>query len=204
MKDMLGTLVRRVVNLPTEMLGTICDLIEKLSSEAGQEWLIELKKFVCKENCWMKNTYLHLLTLIIDACDGVNVLADANDVFAYIDPVLKDLKADQRGSAFGKTFVEVYETQKAGTFTQLFGSLSPDLRKLCLTQNQIVCFIKKYRDWIQADGYSTFFLFILNNQFCVADVFYSDSGLVLRVYDFDGSRIRRGGLAFYLVVPKLA
>lgn len=51
-KDMLGALMRKIVDLSLEMLKVIYDLVEKLSGEAGQEWLAELKKFLRKENCW--------------------------------------------------------------------------------------------------------------------------------------------------------
>ncbi|PIT93875.1 hypothetical protein COU00_01985 [Candidatus Falkowbacteria bacterium CG10_big_fil_rev_8_21_14_0_10_43_11] len=51
-KDMLGTVVRKIVGIPLIMLGVICDLVEKLAGEAGQEWLAELKKFLRKEQCW--------------------------------------------------------------------------------------------------------------------------------------------------------
>jgi len=49
---MLGALMRKIVDLSLEMLKVIYDLVEKLSGEAGQEWLAELKKFLRKENCW--------------------------------------------------------------------------------------------------------------------------------------------------------
>jgi hypothetical protein len=51
-KDMLREVVRRIVDLPLEFLGAIYDLLGKLLSEAGQEWLAELKKFLRKESCW--------------------------------------------------------------------------------------------------------------------------------------------------------
>jgi hypothetical protein len=212
MKDMLGTLVRRIVNLPLEMLGTICDLIEKLSSEAGQQWLAELKKFLRKENCWtgivaIKDAYLKLISsgqaLVIDACDGANVLADAKDVFAHIDPDFKNWKADQRGFASGETFVEVYEMKKDGTFSQMFGSLSPDLQKLCLTQDQIIGFVKKHREWLRTDGYGTFFLFMSNEQYFVAGVLFSGALLSVDVYRFEGSDGWYAGSHHRVVVPQL-
>ena len=51
-KDMLGEVVRKIVDLSLETLKVIYDLAEKLSGEAGQEWLVQLKKFLRKENCW--------------------------------------------------------------------------------------------------------------------------------------------------------
>ena len=103
-KDMLGALIRKIVDLPLEMLGVICDLVEKLSGEAGQKWFAELKKFLRKENCWIDvvvETILNLISgnesLILGAVDGTETLADAKDVFAFIDPDFKNWGADEPG-----------------------------------------------------------------------------------------------------------
>lgn len=48
-KDMLGTVVRKLVTLPAASLGIVCDLLEKL---ADQEWTEALKRFLRKENPW--------------------------------------------------------------------------------------------------------------------------------------------------------
>lgn len=52
-KDMLGQVIRKIMDLPEEWLGVVFDLLEKLLGEAGWEWLAELKKFLCKEACWI-------------------------------------------------------------------------------------------------------------------------------------------------------
>ena len=52
-KDMLGTLIRRIVDLPIEVLRVLDDLVGKLLNENGQQWLSELKKFLRKEECWI-------------------------------------------------------------------------------------------------------------------------------------------------------
>ena len=51
-KDMLGQAVRKIVDLPNDRLGIICDLAEKLGGDSGQEWFTEEKKFLRKEKCW--------------------------------------------------------------------------------------------------------------------------------------------------------
>jgi len=132
-----------------------------------------------------KSEFLRLLTggemLVLDECDGVNTIADAGDVFNFIDSDFKKWGADEKGPATGKTPVHVYEMEKNGTYSQLFGSLSSDLQKLCLTQDQILCFIKKHRNWLRTDGYGTFFPFRSNDNFFVASVFFGSDGR-LRVY----------------------
>ncbi|MEE8131542.1 MAG: hypothetical protein V3T98_00625 [Candidatus Paceibacterota bacterium] len=51
-KDMLGQAVRKIVDLPNDRLGVICDLAEKLGGDSGQEWFTEEKKFLRKKKCW--------------------------------------------------------------------------------------------------------------------------------------------------------
>ncbi|MCL5004520.1 MAG: hypothetical protein M1170_01070 [Patescibacteria group bacterium] len=52
-KDMLGAVLRKLLEIPTEMLGVIYDFLEKLSGSEKGEWLAEFKKFLRKEKCWM-------------------------------------------------------------------------------------------------------------------------------------------------------
>ncbi len=51
-KDMLGIVVRKLVRLPFSSLGIVCDLLEKLSEDP--EWVDATKKFLRKENPWVK------------------------------------------------------------------------------------------------------------------------------------------------------
>lgn len=81
MKDMLGVLVRRVVDLHIGMLGVICDLVEKLAGEAGREWLAELKKFLRKEKCWagvVVETLLELVGTVIVPARPLQFVAREN------------------------------------------------------------------------------------------------------------------------------
>ncbi|MFA6160038.1 MAG: hypothetical protein WC678_03040 [Parcubacteria group bacterium] len=213
MKDMLGTLIRKIVDLPLETLGTLCDLVEKLLSETGQSWLVELRKFLRKEKCWtgiVKDIFLNLISaghlLVIDACDGVEVIAGSDDMFeAGIDSDFKDYKADELGQATGETPVEVYEMTKDGTFTQLFGSLSGDISKLCLTQAQIKGFVRKYKSWLRTDGYGTFFLFKSHGHFFVARVgVNSDGRLGVGVLRFEDDYVWDAEYRHRIVVPRLA
>lgn len=64
-KDMLGVAVRKLVTLPGETLGIVCDLLEKL---ADPEWVEALKRFLRKkEEPWLqvaKETILQLVTTV--------------------------------------------------------------------------------------------------------------------------------------------
>ena len=192
-KDMLGALVRKIVDLPLGMLKVIYDLVEKLSGEAGQEWLAELKKFLRKEKCWtgiIAETFLKLISggesLTLDAVNGTETLVDAKDVFAHIDPDFKNWGADEKGPETGETAVDVYEMVKDATFSQMFRKLNVDARKLCLTQHQIKNFVKKHRNCLRTDGYATFFLFESKGNLFVASVnFDSDDELSVDVDQFE-------------------
>ncbi|MDR3559229.1 MAG: hypothetical protein P4L62_01740 [Candidatus Pacebacteria bacterium] len=212
MKDMLGTLVRKIVDLPLDVIRVLCDLVEKLSGEAGQQWLAELKNFLRKENCWtgvVVETILRLISigesLVLDAADGKEILAKAKDVFAYIDPDFKNWGADEPGSATGEMPVAVYEMTQDGTFAHIFGSLNADVYKLCFTQAQIKAFVKKHRRWLRTDGYGTFFLFRSHGEVFVADVnFISGASLRVHVYRFGYDYVWNVAYRPRVVVPQLA
>ena len=144
-------------------------------------------------------------SLVLDALDGIETLANAKDVFAYIDSDLINWGADEKGPATEETSVAVYEIAKDATFSQMFDSLSDDLNSLCLTQAQIINFVKKYRSWLRADGYATLFLFKSHGHLFVADVgLGSDGRLEVYVNRFEYSGVWGAEDRYRLVVPQLA
>lgn len=156
-----------------------------------------------------ENQFLKIISgdksLVLDVVDGTEILAKVKEMFAYIDSDFRNWKADEKGPATEKTPVVVYEMVKDATFMQMFGSLSSDPRKLCLTQAQIKNFVQKYRDWLRVDGWATFFLFESHNNFFVAHVHVnSDGSLSVYVYRFGHSYVWRAGNRHQLVVPQLA
>lgn len=50
--DMLGKIMRTIVTIPSEWLGVLVDLLEKLAGSEGAKWLVALKLFLRKENPW--------------------------------------------------------------------------------------------------------------------------------------------------------
>jgi hypothetical protein len=210
-KDMLGAVVRKIVELPAEMLGAILDFFGKLSSEAGQEWFTEFKKFLRKEQSWTGVVVEKILQLIsggealtIDALNGKDDLLAKDGTFAWIDPDFENYGADESCQPTPETKVEVYEMVKNATFSQMFGSLSPDLQKVCFSSRaQVKEFVKKHRKWLRKDGYATFFLYKSNDNYFVADVHVISAGLNAVVYRPGHDYVWDGVYRLRVVVPQL-
>jgi len=142
--------------------------------------------------------------LVIEPTDGSQVLAEASNTFAYIDPDFRNWNADEPGPATQQAQVRVYEMAENATFVQMFGSLAPDVDKLCLTQAQINQFVVKHRDQLRSDGYATFFLFKSHDHFFVANVIVSSVRLEVDVYRFVHSLVWYAEGRRRVVVPQLA
>ena len=140
-----------------------------------------------------ENTILKLLSkgesIIIDACDGTETLANAKEVFLFgIDPDFKNWHTNNPDIATEETEVNVHELVKDSTFLQIFGSLELDLYKLCLTQAQIKSFCKKHPQLLRQHGYATIFLFRASDQFFVASVSVIADDMRVGIHRFgDGS-----------------
>lgn len=193
--------------LPKGLEGTDPKEVIRVVQKEG-ETLGRLLKGVFAELLQKRSRFLKLVSgtesLILAAVDGKEVLVDAKDIFAYIDPDFKKWGADEPGQATGETSVEVYEMAEDATFSQMFGSLSGDAQKLCFTQSQIKSFVKKYSNWLRTDGYATFFLFESRGESFVARVRVDSDGLGVSVDRFEGSGVWSAGYRHRVVVPQLA
>lgn len=74
-RDMLGIAVRKLVTLPIQTLGIVCDLLEKLTD---QEWVEAAKRFLRKENPWPQvlKSLLKLVTYVEVSGSNKFVAAD--------------------------------------------------------------------------------------------------------------------------------
>lgn len=143
-------------------------------------------------------------TLTIDACDGTEILADAKDVFNYIDSDFRNWGADEPGQATEETPVAVYEIMKNGTYEEFFNLLNPKMEKLSFTQAQIKGFVKKHRKWLCRD-YGTFFSFFSFKSNFVANVnFNSDGKLKVYVFEFENDNVWNADDRHRVVVPQRA
>ena len=181
------------------------NILEPERTLDGLQLLIENQGVSAK----IVNEFLKLISgnesLVLDPVDGKEILADAKEIFTYIDSDFRNYNADEKEPTTKKTPMFVYEIVKDATFSQMFGSLSSGLDKLCLTQAQIKNFVKKYRNWLRADGYATFFLFESRGLFFVARMAVDSGGrLGVSVGRFEDSRVWRAGRRRRVVVPQLA
>ncbi len=152
--------------------------------------------------------YLKLLsgaeTIMLDALDGKETLADAKEVFpSGVDDDFKKWVTNKAGIATKEQTVDVHELVKDGTFAQMFGSLGTDLDKLCLTQAQIKNFCKKHPNWLRKDGWATFFLFKVEDQFFVAYVLVYSDGLSVSVRSLEYDNVWRAAISHRVVTPQL-
>ena len=88
--DMLGTLVRGIVGLPVQMIGTLYDLVKKLGGEEGWVWLCALKWFLRKENPWEKSLFQYDKTK-----DGWKLLEDVLFSGAFTLDIMEFLKSNE-------------------------------------------------------------------------------------------------------------
>ncbi len=153
-----------------------------------------------------KEIFLKLLsgaeTITLDECDGKSTIADSENIFYSIDSDFKNYGANEKGVLTPKIPLEVHEQVKDGKFSQIFGSLNSDLDKLCLTQDQILNFIKNHKNWLRTDGYSTFFLFKSEKKFFVADVGVGSDGLYVRVHYLANPEVWRAVYRSRFVFPQ--
>lgn len=145
-------------------------------------------------------------TLTLDSTDGTEVIAEAGSLFnGYLDSDFRNWKTNVKGNPTEAQNVQVHEMTKDGTFEQIYGGLGDNLDVMCLSQAQIIQFVKKHRKWLREDGYGTFFLFKVGDEFFVASVGVdSDGSLYASV-----NRVSRDGVWFAgyrrrFVVPQLA
>lgn len=154
------------------------------------------------------NEYLKLISgeedITIDVCDGTELISEATDTFASIDSDFENYGANEKGVATNATKVGVYELTKDSQFADFFNSIGVALDKLCLTQAQIINFIRKHRNWLRTNEYATFFLFKSGSKFFVAYVSFDvDGRLGVYVDRLGHGFVWRAGRRHRVVVPEL-
>lgn len=139
------------------------------------------------------------------AASSKDTIARADDVFRYIDSDFESWGTDKKSPKTKETEVAVLEMDKGGAFAEIFGSISKDTDSMVLTQAQIIEFVKSYKEHLRKDGWATFFLFKVGDEFFVARV-YLDSDLwpYASVIHFSSGSVWYAESRLRLVVPQLA
>ena len=142
--------------------------------------------------------------LIIPKTSGKKTISQKTKLFSWIDPDFGNYGADEKGKPKPKTKCAIYELVENATLREMFEELG-DPKKLCLTQEQIIEFVKKHKEELNQDGWANFFLFESNGQLFVASVrVYYDGLLRVSVRRFEPSDVWRGDCPHRVVVPQLA
>lgn len=143
-------------------------------------------------------------TLTLDATDGKETIAGAGDLFSgNLAGNFINWNTNIKGNPTEAQNVQVHEMTKNGTFKQIYGSLGTELNTLCLTQAQIIQFVKRHRKWLCVDGYGTFFLFKVGDEFFVACARVGSSDLLCaRAYRFSDDDVLRAVFRIRFVVPQ--
>jgi hypothetical protein len=139
--------------------------------------------------------------LVLDPTEGQETLAQAADIFRYIDSNFEQWNCNLAGPPTKKTPVQVYEMVRDSTLQEMFGEFDVPLDRLALTQAQIKQFAMRYPDWLKKGGNGTFFLFEADSEFFVAALYlFADGRLGARVRRLTVTRVFRAKKLHRLVL----
>lgn len=140
-----------------------------------------------------------LHTIQLTKTTGKKVIAEASDVFSYIDSDFRNWKTDKKGVKTADMNLSVCELTEDMTFAQMF--TKPE--DMSLSQEQIIQFCTEHKDKLKQDWY-TFFLFKVDSEFFVAGVdVYSDGHLGVRVGQFSRDYVWGAERRRRVVLPQL-
>ena len=147
----------------------------------------------------------YLSSVTLAPTTAATTLAQANEVFTgYLDSDFQNWSTNKSGADTPEASLDVYEMKKNGTFADIFGSFGINLRSLCLSQGQIKEFALTHRHLLRQDGYATLFLFEVNGEMFVANVYVGGGKLKAGVLRFSDSSVWRADDRRRVVVPQLA
>ncbi len=203
-EEAIGELATKGV-INSENFQRVLELGDKVSVRVRafmKELVAELAKNI--------NDYVKLIseseTITLKPTDGKETLAEAGDLFTgWLDPNFLKWGTYVSGSATKEMNVTVHEMIKDGTFAQIFGGMADDLNTLCLSQAQIIQFVKKHKKWLHTDSHATFFLFKVGDEFFVARVRFDDHRkLTVTLYRLSFSSLWNAKYCLRVVTPQLA
>lgn len=143
----------------------------------------------------------------IRALDGSRVFKFSDgDLFKYVFFDLVGLDTNEHAIKTDEAELLVYELVKDANIYQMFNSLNKNFDQLCLTQNQILEFLDKYKKY--SKNKTNHFLFKSNDKIFIAQI-CADADDSMRLFgghisdnDINGSVYPASGVSFRVVVPK--
>lgn len=130
---------------------------------------------------------------------GKDFIADAKDVFCYIYSDFTNWELNKESKPQPKTDLAILEMTKNATFEQMFNKETD-----YLTQAQIIEFCKNHKELLRQDGYATFFLFKVKDEYFVAHVNVRSYGLYVYVHRLEYDIVWYADYQHRFVVPQLA
>lgn len=125
-------------------------------------------------------------------------IADANDVFSYIDSDFRNWKTNKLVESKNGDILVVHELTEDETFAQMF----TDPEKMWLSQSQIIEFCQNRKS--ELSEWYTFFLFKVSNEFFVAYVLaYPDGYLNAHCRRFSDGIVWYAEHRYRIVIPQL-
>ena len=107
----------------------------------------------------------------IPASDGKAVICDqAKLTNAYVDLDFKNWGLDKPDGSTLEIKVKTFEIVKDGEFMDFFCSVGINLKKLALTQSQIIEIAQNKKEILNQDGSANFFLLRQGNEYFVVNV----------------------------------
>ena len=184
----------------------ILENLPHMSPDVMQGWINNpkaLKEFLAglvpKES--PKSYLRHLESVTLAPTKGSVTLAEAEDVFTWLDSDFKKWRTNVPGEDTDEALVDVHEMTHDGTHKTLFGSLG-DPRQLALSQGQVVEFCRNHRDSLQLNNYGTFFLFEVNGKLFIANVCVDVRRISAAVQSFYIDRVWNADQRHRLVVQQ--
>ena len=117
-------------------------------------------------------------TVVMEALNGKISMSIMKKIFkGGMEMSLQNYIQSKPNRATVETLLEVRELIENATLAKIFTKISCDLNKIAMSMAQIVCFCEKHSNFLREEGYATFFLTRIGNEFFVIFVCQENRGL---------------------------
>lgn len=203
--ELAGTVLKAIAST-VKKNGSSLDEVQKIVGKPGV--VFKLVEDLFAKDVEQKSSMLSLISVgekvMIEALDGKAYIADAKQTFrSFIDGNFKSWGLNKSGPATLETLVDIHEVVEDGNLVKIFTSLNPDLEKVVMTQAQIIRFCEKHPTWLRREGYGTFFLTKVSDEYVVVFVSVNSGGLLVYVDRLGNADVLYGRYRYRVVSPQL-